>query len=69
LSIKALKENHKNVLITLSRIVLLDPAEEFVRDVITETDGVEHQNERLVNCVFRGIHMKNAHIITSKDAT
>ena len=53
-------------LLTLSKVAVLYPTNEFVRDVTDETDEIEHGNERLVNCVFRGIPMENAHIITSK---
>jgi len=53
-------------LIMLSRIVLLDPSEEFVKEVVDSVDSVEHGNLELVNYVFYGMDMKRAHIITSK---
>ncbi|HHC24317.1 MAG TPA: hypothetical protein ENK58_02715 [Desulfobacterales bacterium] len=55
-------------MITLSAVVVLYPTNDFVRDVTGEVDEVEHRSERLTNCVFNGITMKNAHIITSKNA-
>jgi hypothetical protein len=53
--------------LALSAVVVLYPTNEFVRDVTEEVDGVEHRHKRLANCVFNGIPMKNAHIITSKN--
>lgn len=53
-------------LVILSRIVLLDPWEDFVKEVHGSVASVEHGNLELVNYVFNGMDMKRAHIITSK---
>ena len=53
-------------LIMLSRIVLLDLSEDFVKEVNSSVNSIEHGNLELVNYVFNGMAMKRAHIITSK---
>lgn len=54
--------------VMLSRVVLLDPTDNLVKNV-NSTTCIEHGNAEFVDCVFNGIVIKHAHIVTSKRET
>lgn len=51
--------------VMLSRIVLLTPSEPFVERV-TSAIKTKHNNPRFINCMFNGVFIKDAYIISSK---
>lgn len=51
--------------VMLSRIVLLAPSEPFVERV-TSAVKTQHNNPRFTNCIFNGVFIKDAYIISSK---
>jgi hypothetical protein len=51
----------------LSRVILLDPTDDFVHTVTSEI-CIEHGNMEFADRAFNGIAVKHAHIITSKSA-
>lgn len=52
-------------LLMVSTVLILDPSQNFVREVNNETD-VEHGNVELSSFVFNGMAIERAYIITSK---
>ena len=52
-------------LLILSRVVVLQPTEQFVQDV-TDDIQVEHGKTELSYRDFNGVQMKHAYIVTSK---
>ncbi|MBA3711148.1 MAG: hypothetical protein H0W76_01715 [Pyrinomonadaceae bacterium] len=52
-------------IVTLSRIVLLEPATPFVR-AINKMLKIKHRNPQFINSVINGVFIKNAYIISSK---
>lgn len=50
----------------LSRILILDPQDPFVRAITHMALPVEHGRERVSNFVINGISIKNSYIITSR---
>ena len=55
----------KEILTSLSRIVVVDPQADAVR-AITRTVQAEHGGVEVADSVFFGLHVKHAYIITSK---
>jgi len=52
-------------ILKISRVVLLKPSDAIVR-TLNGAIQIEHGHTQLANCVFDGLHVKDAHIITSK---
>jgi len=54
----------RSELLSLSRIVVLDPSDRFVEDIVDRVE-VEHGCVGMSNCVIHGMRIKEAFIITA----
>jgi hypothetical protein len=52
--------------ITLSRILILDPVDPFVRAVNNMVNDIEHDKRRMSNFLVNGVSIKDSYIMTSQ---